>query len=48
LKITGIYHYTDKSGEIEDESGNPITIVSKAKHPFVLYTDSFYAHDGVT
>ena len=46
LKITGIYHYTDKSGEIEDESGNPITIVSKAKHPFVLYTDSFYAHDG--
>ena len=48
LKITGIYHYTDKSGEIEDESGNPITIVSKAKHPFVLYTDSFYAHDGIT
>lgn len=48
LKITGIYHYTDKSGEIEDESGNPITIVSKAKHPFVLYTDSFYAHDGTT
>lgn len=48
LKITGIYHYTDKSGEIEDESGNLITIVSKAKHPFVLYTDSFYAHDGTT
>ena len=48
LKITGIYHYTDKSGEYEDAAGNPITIVSKAKHPFVLYTDSFYAHDGVT
>ena len=48
LKITGIYHYTDKSGEIEDETGNSITIVSKAKHPFVLYTDSFYTHDGIT
>ena len=48
LKITGIYHYTDKSGEMEDESGNLITIVSKTKHPFVLYTDCFYAHDGVT
>lgn len=47
LKITGIYHLTE-SGEYEDEAGNPITIVSKAKHPFVLYTDAFYAHDGIT
>lgn len=47
LKITGIYHFTE-SGEYEDEAGNPITIVSKAKHPFVLYTDTFYAHDGTT
>lgn len=47
LKITGIYHFTE-SGEYEDEAGNPITIVSKAKHPFVLYTDTFYAHNGMT
>ena len=48
LKITGVYHYTDKSGEFEDEAGNPVKIVTKPKHPFVLYTDAFYAHDGVT
>ena len=48
LKITGVYHYTDKSGEFEDASGNPVKIVTKPKHPFVLYTDAFYAHDGVT
>lgn len=48
LKITSIYHYTDKSGEIEDDSGNVFKIVSKPKHPFVLYTDARVAHDGIT
>lgn len=45
LRITGIYHYTG-STEFEDDAGNPITIVSKYKHPFVLYTDTLYDHDG--
>ena len=47
LKITGIYNFIGSS-EYEDEAGNPITIVSQPKHPFVLYTDAFYAHDGKT
>ena len=47
LKITGIYNFIG-SEEYEDEAGNPITIVSQPKHPFVLYTDAFYAHDGQT
>ena len=48
LTVSGVYHYTDKSGEMQDEAGNMVQIVTKAKHPFVLYTDALYAHDGET
>lgn len=48
LTVSGIYHFADKSGEIQDDNGNMVQVVSKAKHPFILYTDALYAHDEET
>lgn len=47
LKISSIMQYTDKSGTIEDEdTGEIFTLVSKPKHPFVLFTDASIDHNG--
>lgn len=46
LRFTSIMQYTDKSGKIEDNNGELITLVSKPKHPFVLFTDSSVDHEG--
>lgn len=47
LRFTSIMQYTDKTGKIEDENtGELITLVSKPKHPFVLFTDSSVDHEG--
>lgn len=49
LKFSSIMQYTDKSGTIEDEeTGEIFTLVSKPKHPFVLFTDASVDHEGNT
>lgn len=46
LKVSSIMQFTDKSEEIFNEITGESRKVAHYKHPFVLYTDVLYNHNG--